>query len=146
MPVQVGQAVQPGAQIAEIVDPDPMLAVGAVSERQRGSLSVGQKATIRFIDGKTIEGTLSFVGLSADKATRTYRVEAKMANADAAIADGVTCEMAVALDPVEAVAVPRSALVFSDDGRLGVRVVVSSDGRPSSCRSRWSMTGARSSG
>ena len=43
-------------------------------------------------------GTVSFVGLSADKATRTYPVEARMANPDAAIADGVTCEMAVTLD------------------------------------------------
>ena len=44
VPVQVGQAVQPGAEIAEIVGPDPMLAVGAVSERQRGLLKVGQNA------------------------------------------------------------------------------------------------------
>jgi multidrug efflux system membrane fusion protein len=45
-----------------------------------------------------------------------------MPNPDEAIADGVTCEMTVSLAPVEAAAVPRSALVFSDDGRLGVRI------------------------
>jgi len=62
------------------------------------------------------------VGLSADRATRTYRVDARIPNPDAAIADGVTCEMTVLLEPLEAAAVPRSALVFSDDGRLGVRI------------------------
>ncbi len=77
---------------------------------------------MRFINGNTANGTVSYVGLSADKATRTYRVEARMANPDAAIPDGVTCEMMVTLEPVEAAAVPRSALVFSDDGKLGVRV------------------------
>jgi multidrug efflux system membrane fusion protein len=122
VPVEVGQAVQPGAQIAEVVGPDPMLAVGAVSERQRGHLVVGQNASVRFIDGAVRNGTVSFVSLSADKATRTYAVEARMPNPDAAIADGVTCEMTVLLDPVEASPVPRSALVFSDDGRLGVRI------------------------
>jgi multidrug efflux system membrane fusion protein len=45
-----------------------------------------------------------------------------MANPDAKIADGVTCEMVVTLDPIEAASVPRSALVFSDAGELGVRV------------------------
>jgi multidrug efflux system membrane fusion protein len=46
-----------------------------------------------------------------------------MANPKATIADGVTCEMTVSLPAVMAVAVPRSALIFSDDGRLGVRTV-----------------------
>lgn len=122
VPVQVGQAVQIGAEVAEIVDPDPMLAVGAVSEGRRGSLEVGQPTEVRFIDGRKVSGSVKFVGLSADKATRTYPVEATMPNADGAIADGVTCEMAVTLKPIEAAAVPRSALVFSDDGRLGIRI------------------------
>ena len=46
-----------------------------------------------------------------------------MANADAAVGDGVTCEMVVKTDPIEAVSVPRSALIFDDEGGLGVRVV-----------------------
>jgi multidrug efflux system membrane fusion protein len=122
VPFQVGQAVQAGSEIAVVVDPDPMLAVGQVSEARRNSLEKGQPVDVRFIDGSTVAGTVEFVGLSADKATRTYPVEAIMANADAAIADGVTCEMTVSLAPIEAAAIPRSALVFSDDGQLGVRV------------------------
>jgi multidrug efflux system membrane fusion protein len=114
--------MQIGAEVAEVIDPDPMLAVGAVSEARRTSLEVGQTAEIRFIDGTHVTGTVDFVGLSADKATRTYPVEAKMQNASAEIADGVTCEMTVMLEPIEATPVPRSALVFSDDGRLGVRI------------------------
>ncbi len=122
VPVQVGQAMQIGADAAEIVDPDPMLAVGAVSESRRQSLLVGQSAEVRFIDGSKVSGTVDFVGLSADKATRTYPVEAKIPNSTGVIADGVTCEMTVLLAPIEATPVPRSALIFSDDGRLGVRI------------------------
>jgi len=122
VPVQVGQAVQIGTEIAAIVDPDPMLAVGAVSESRRNSLAAGQKASVRFIDGSIVDGVVDFVGVSADAATRTYPVEATMRNPDAAIADGLTCEMSVMLAPIEATAVPRSALVFSDDGHLGVRI------------------------
>jgi membrane fusion protein, multidrug efflux system len=99
-----------------------MLAVGAVSEARRASLLVGQSADVRFIDGTKASGTVDFVGLSADKATRTYPVEAKLPNPTGVIADGVTCEMTVLLAPIEATPVPRSALIFSDDGRLGVRI------------------------
>lgn len=122
VPVQLGQAVQVGTDLAEIVGPDPMLAVGAVTEAERGALKAGQTAAVRFIDGGTAVGTITFISLSAEKATRTYPVEARIANPDAAIADGVTCEMTIALEPLEAAAVPRSALVFSDEGRLGVRI------------------------
>lgn len=122
VPVQVGQAMQVGADVAEIIDPDPMLAVGAVSESRRTSLLVGQSAEVRFIDGSKVSGSVDFVGLSADKATRTYPVEAKIPNAAGTIADGVTCEMTVLLAPIDATPVPRSALIFSDDGRLGVRI------------------------
>lgn len=122
VPVQIGQAVQIGTEVAEIVDPDPMLAVGAVSEARRSSLKAGQDAVVRFIDNATVNGKVSFVSLSADTTTRTYRVETHMDNANAAIADGVTCEMTVEFGAVDAVAVPRSAIVFSDDGRLGVRI------------------------
>ena len=122
VPVQIGQAVQIGMEIAEIVDPNPMLAVGAVSEARRGELEKDQTAEVRFIDGRKVPATVRFVGLSADKATRTYPVEAEMDNADGLTADGVTCEMTVKLKPMQAAAVPRSALVFSDAGELGVRV------------------------
>ena len=122
VPVQVGQAVRDGTEIAEVIDPDPMLAVGAVSEFRRASLKIGQSVTVRFVNGSPRKGTINHIGLSAEAATRTYKVEARMMNPDALIADGLTCEMNILLAPIEAVSIPRSALVFSDDGQLGVRV------------------------
>ena len=122
VPVQLGQAVQIGTEAAVVVDPNPMLAVGAVNESRRTELKAGEPAMVRFIEGRLVAGTVDFVSLSADTATRTYSVEATMDNADASIPDGVTCEMTVTLTSQEATAVPRSALVFSDAGQLGVRV------------------------
>ena len=40
----------------------------------------------------------------------------------AVVPDGVSCEMVVNMDPIEAAAIPRSALIFSDAGELGVRI------------------------
>ncbi len=110
--------MQAGDRIAEVVGPDPMLAVGSVGERERGHLVNGQTASLRFIDGLTRTGAVSFVGMSSDKATHTYRVEARMPNADASIARRRDLRDDVSLEPIEAAPIPRSALVFSDDGRL----------------------------
>jgi multidrug efflux system membrane fusion protein len=123
IPVEIGQAVQAGAQVAEVIGPDPMLAVGGVAEKERSLIKTGQKVAVRFIDGRTASGEITFVSLAGEKGTRTYRVEARLPNPDAAIADGVTCEMTLTLPAVEASPVPRSALVFSDTGELGVRIV-----------------------
>lgn len=123
VPVEIGLAVQQGQQIAEVIGPDPMLAVGSVPEKQRAHVRVGDETTVRLIDGTTATGTVSFVSLTSDKATRTYRIEVKLANPDAAIADGVSCEIVISLEPVVAVRVPLSALVFSDAGELGLRTV-----------------------
>ena len=55
--VVADQLLKSGAEIAEVIDPDPMLAVGAVTERQRGMLKIGQAVTTRFIDGAKVEGS-----------------------------------------------------------------------------------------
>jgi multidrug efflux system membrane fusion protein len=50
-----------------------------------------------------------------------------MANADGKIPDGITAEVVLALSPLPAVQVPRSALIFSSAGDIGLRVVGPSD-------------------
>ena len=56
-------------------------------------------------------------------ATRTYRVEVELPNADYVIPDGITAEVTIPLSPVPATRVPRSALIVSSAGEIGVRTV-----------------------
>ena len=121
--MQVGQAVQIGGALATIIDPDPMLAVGSVERSRRAKIASRAVHLDPLHQWQQRPGSGDFVGLSADKATRTYPVQAVLENPRATIPDGVTCEMTVTLAPTMATGVPRSALVFSDDGRLGVRLV-----------------------
>jgi multidrug efflux system membrane fusion protein len=46
-----------------------------------------------------------------------------MENADGIIPDGITAEVTIPLAPMPATRVPRSALVFSSAGDIGVRTV-----------------------
>jgi multidrug efflux system membrane fusion protein len=123
VPVEVGQALQANANVAEVIASDPMLAVVEIAERQIASIKVGDRAKVRLVTGASQDGTVRFISQKASAQTRTYRVEIALTNPDGAIPDGVTCEVTLSLAPVPATQVPRSALTFSSEGKLGVRIV-----------------------
>jgi multidrug efflux system membrane fusion protein len=126
VPVEVGQALQvmmAGANVAEIIALDPMLAVVEVAERQLAGVVVGGKAEVRTVTGHKAEGIVRFVSRKASQSTRTYRVDVEVKNAAGTIPDGVTCEVDLLLAAVPAARVPRSALTFSSEGKLGLRHV-----------------------
>lgn len=126
VPVEVGQAVQvmmSGVNVAEIIALDPMLAVVEIAERQLSGVQVGGKAEVRTVTGQRTDGTIRFVSKKASSGTRTYRVDVEVKNEDGGIPDGVTSEVDLLLAAVPASRVPRSALTFSSEGKLGVRHV-----------------------
>ncbi len=127
VPVEQGQALQAGATVAEIVALDPMLAVVEIAETQLGGVKVGDKARVKLVTGQTAEGSVRFISRTASAQTRTYRVDIEIRNPDGSMPDGVTAEAILTLSPQKAARVPRSALTFAGDGRLGVRVVAESD-------------------
>jgi len=127
VPVQLGQALQVGQSVAEVISLQPMLAVVEVAERQIGGVKVGEKATVKLVTGKQAEGQIRFVSRRASPQTRTYRVEVAIPNEDGTIPDGITAEITLLLAPQEAAQIPRSALTFSSEGRLGVRIAGSDD-------------------
>jgi membrane fusion protein, multidrug efflux system len=123
VPVETGQALQPGAIIADIVAPDPMLAVVEVTEKQLGGVRVGDRAVVKLVTGDTTEGVVRFISRTASQQTRTYRVDLEISNTSGTIPDGVTATVTLRLAPTEAARVPRSALTFSAEGRLAIRTV-----------------------
>jgi len=129
VPVEVGQAVLSfmGKDLAQIVSIDPILAVVEVAERNLQGVHLGDAAEVRLVTGAKATGKVRFISKSASQSTRTYRLDVEIPNPDGAIPDGITAEVAIPLQPVPAVSVPRSALTFSSAGDLGVRVVGAGD-------------------
>jgi multidrug efflux system membrane fusion protein len=123
VPVEVGQALQTGVTVAEIIALDPMLAVFEIPERQLGGVRIGDEAEVRLVTGQTARGEVRFISQRASEQTRTYRIEIAIDNADLSISDGVTAEVVLRLAAVPAAQVSRSALTFSSEGQLGLRVV-----------------------
>ncbi len=125
--VELGDFVQIGDAAGTIVDLDPILAVGHVSEREVGLLEEGTMGTATLIDGQTIEGIISFISSVADPVTRTYRVELEVPNADNRIRAGLTAEIAIGVRQEMAHLVSPSILTLADDGVIGVQTVSAED-------------------
>jgi multidrug efflux system membrane fusion protein len=118
----LGTLLRPGDLCATVTAIDPIVLVGYAPEREVDRIALGMAATARLVTGREIAGTVRFVARSAEPETRTFRVEVAVPNSDLAIRDGLTAEIAVRLDGVEAHRLPQSALTLGDDGALGVRV------------------------
>lgn len=119
---ETGALLEVGAVCAALVALNPIRIVGFASEGDLGALVAGAPARARLIDGRVIEGEITFVSRVADPGTRTYRVEATAANAEETIPAGMTAELRVEQPPLSAHLAPQSALTLDAAGRLGVRV------------------------
>jgi multidrug efflux system membrane fusion protein len=112
-----------GNEIAQLISLNPIIAVVEISERRLGGVRLGDRAELRLISGQKVEGKIRYISKAASPTTRTYRVDIEAANPDNKIPDGITTEVALSLAPVQATRVPRSALIFSREGKLGIRAV-----------------------
>lgn len=126
--VEDGDLLSIGSVCATLIDTDPMLVTGQVSERDIGNLALGQEAEVNLITGETRSGTISYISTAADAATRTFRVDITMPNSDNAIRDGVTATAIVPLPPVSAHLLAPSMLTLSDAGDVGIRLVDIAEG------------------
>ena len=125
--LEVGDYAQSGTPCARIVDLDPMLLVGQLTERTVDRVAVGSPATGRLSTGAEASGSISFVGYEADPGTRTYRVEVTVPNPDHGLRSGVTAEIDIRLGNVLAHKITPAVFALDDEGRLGVRIVGSDD-------------------
>ena len=121
--LEVGDYAPPGTPCARIVDLDPMLLVGQLTEREVDRVTLGSPATGRLSTGVEVSGTISFVGYEADPATRTYRVEVTVPNPDYELRSGVTTEIDIGVGELLAHKITPAVFALDDEGRLGVRII-----------------------
>ena len=125
--VERGDFVKDGAAIALLIDEDPFLIVGQVSEIDVGRLRMGDQGRAKLVTGQVVTGDISFIATAADPATRTFRVELEVPNPERILRDGITAEIAFPTRPVPAHFVSPALLTLNDAGVVGVRVVGPAD-------------------
>jgi len=120
---ELGALLQSGSLCGTIIQLDTIKLVGFVPETLVDRIAVGARAGAELSSGRQVTGLVTFISRSADPLTRTFRVEIEAPNADLAIRDGQTADIAVQSDGQNAHLLPQAALTLDDDGQLGVRTV-----------------------
>ena len=120
---EIGDYVSPGANCATVVDMDPMLLVGRVSEQDVINLSIGQLAIGYLRNGASVTGPVTFIGQLTDPTTRTYAVEIELANPDRSLRSGITTEIHIPVETVLAQKISPALISLDDAGEIGIRTV-----------------------
>jgi len=124
---EVGDYLQPGATCATVIDLDPMLLVGRVSERDVDQLELGGPAKGLLTSGQALSGEITFVGRQSDASTRTYAIEVAIPNADYSVRSGLTAQISVPVGKVQAHLISPALLALDTQGNIGLRTLSEED-------------------
>jgi len=122
-PVDAGDYVSPSDEVADIIDLDPIRIVTSISERNIDSVTVGQPIRATTVSGRELKGSITYIASQADSRTRTFTVEAEVANPDARVRAGVTVNVKIPVTATRAHFVAPSILTLAEDGTVGVKTL-----------------------
>lgn len=120
---EIGSFVQPGGEVLEVVNIDPLVAEVEVRQNEIASVYLGQTAHVTFQGGREAEAEVSFIAPVATAETRTFRVELEIPNPDEAIPAGLSAEVSLPMDEVTAHRISPALIRLDDTGRIGVFTV-----------------------
>lgn len=123
LPIEVGDYVAVGTEVATIVDLMPIVIVAEIAERDIDRIKVGTQARLRFAGGEELVGGIRFLSRVGIKSTRTFRVEVAVDNPASRIAEGLTAELRLPVGRTLAHRVSPSVLTLSNVGVIGVKAV-----------------------
>lgn len=127
VPVEVGEMVDRGAVVAELVDNSRFIVTAQVAQQLLSQLTLNADIDVKLITGDTLPGKLTYISSVADAASRSFSVEAEVDNVDGKYAAGVSASLVVPIEKVEAIFITPSALSLGDDGGLGVKIIDEND-------------------
>ncbi|MFK7894978.1 MAG: efflux RND transporter periplasmic adaptor subunit [Myxococcota bacterium] len=127
--VELGEFVQVGTPLFELVSLNPMEAEFSLTELDTERVRVGQVVTISvgaFRD-QTFEGKVSFVAPTVDPSTRTLRIKADVDNAEGLLRPGLFARVSLGVDRRENILMVPEEAILQRAGGASVYLVVEDD-------------------
>jgi len=123
--VEVGDYVQPGQPVIELVDVARLKVRAPARSIDVPYLTVGRAVTIRVdaFAGETFEGTVARLGTELDRDSRTLAVEVEIANPQGRLRPGLPARMEVARQTLEQALLVPLAAVIDYENEKGVYVL-----------------------
>ena len=121
--LEIGEFVQPGTTLATFVELNPILVIGYVSEKELKNILLGTDVSITTSLDQKINGIISYISSTAEKNTRTFKIEIKLDNENYEIKDGLTATIKIQSKKTLAHKISPSILSLRDNGQVGVKIV-----------------------
>ena len=121
--VEVGDYVKVGYEIGYLIEQDPFIVRGSVSEDVVGYLQTGQPGSVTLINNDKREGVIRYIAGEADEQTRTYMVELLVANPEGRLIAGTSAQMHLPMETVLAHELEPATLTLNDAGDFGIKTV-----------------------
>ena len=123
--VELGEFVQPGTSLFELVALDPLEAIFSLTELDTERVRVGQRVdiTVGAFPGRVFEGRVTFVAPTVDPDTRTLRIKAEVDNAEGQLRPGLFARINLGVaERSDVLMVPAEALIQRVGGASIYRV------------------------
>ena len=124
--VEIGDYLDVGDPVADLLDLSEVVISGQASERDIGQLRTGMPAQLTLSGGQRLTGTVTFIAHASDSATRTFRVEVTASNKNFAVASGMTAKISLNMGTTPGHLLTPAVLTLDDEGRVGVKIIDSS--------------------
>jgi multidrug efflux system membrane fusion protein len=122
--VEMGDYVAPGDDVAMIADLDPLVVRAHVTEKQISQLSVGQLAQVKLLNNRQYQGELRYIASIGSDATNTFKIEVVIENKNSQLLAGLSSELSIALEQVQAIKISPALLALDEQGNIGVKSVI----------------------
>ncbi len=121
--VEIGDYVTEGEQLAEIIDLNPLIVRGDVSQLNIQAIFVNQKAKVTFSGNIKKTGAVKYVSSMSNPQTNTFRIEVYLDNPDLKLLAGLTTEIEIPLKEVSAIKISPALFSLDENGIIGIKWV-----------------------
>ncbi len=121
--VEEGQFVKKNQKIGKIIDLSKMLLFAPVAQTDVAKISLDDEVVINVTGVGNKRGVVKRIASSASEATRTFVVEIEIDNKDKSLKAGMSAEIGILVEKVQAFSISPAHLVIGEDGSLKVKTV-----------------------
>ncbi len=121
--VEAGQFVKKNQNIGKIIDLSKMLLFAPVAQTDVSKISLSDEVVINVTGVGNKRGVVKRIASSASEATRTFVVEIEITNIDRSLKAGMSAEVGILVEKVQAFSISPAHLAIGEDGSLKVKTV-----------------------
>ena len=124
--VSPGAYIQPGQDLVNLEDIDPIKVEFKLSERYAAAIAVGQsiEVVVDAMPGRTFEGNIYAINPRLDPRTRAFSLRARVANEDGTLRPGMFARVNLIVDRREnAITIPEEAIWPQGDKAYVYRII-----------------------